>query len=612
MYFDNSKKINETLITSLQDSDLNFARLILPTQKSEVSVVGKYVPMLFGNTFITLDEHLNVIESSDFSKFYYGVSPKFDSSLIIEAISKLKLINDESLKNFIANYSTLFMLHKGQEKYLVALAKYIVIAASYNYGIKINFKNVSLSNDILDELDSTNDFISKKESFLIIHGCPTEKDLGFLNTYRYKYEENELVAVSEYEKGMSIYDVYQNKNDISLINGDIYYSGVLARTLRIEEKETYHSNKGVTSLYLYYERSTYATVFALDNNFINHPLIESDRKIIIEFFNYDDMCKRNYLLNEIEDGKKGREKLIKEVNNYLKYSYNVNQIGVTGNIISSDNYLIFGKRAKSSIDSEKIYPSANGNAEIVDENVEFYIDSVDVDYPTLRIDKSMNSFGLELCREAEAELNISLNNNLLKCYGIIISGIIHPETNQEELYPFHYRRLHLNILFKQNVDVDLKKIQQLQTIATEKYENSELHGLIVKTYKGAFDFFKKQIDNFLRKIMKCKLLITSLFTIALFFLSLNTINFSLKDWSTRVSFIFAVLVVVITIIDVIKSIKEKNKQKKYRHSITIIINKELDKQIDSALNTVFKKNTYHPIAYIALKLYLLDILSKNR
>ena len=151
------------------------------------------------------------------------------------------------------------------------------------------------------------------------------------------------------------------------------------------------------------------------------------------------------MTKEIVDGENGRKKLIAEINEYLKYSYNVNQIGVSGNIISSDGNLIYSVRDDKAIDSDKIYPSVNGNVEIADKNVSLYIDSVDVDYPSLDINGYQNSFGAELCRESAAELNIPLNNNLLKCYGIIISGNIPSCTVKDEdlnkiddstLYPF--------------------------------------------------------------------------------------------------------------------------------------------------------------------------------
>ena len=612
MYFDKFKEINDELNSHLEKSDLNYARLILPMQKGDVATVGKYVPDFFGDYFITLNGQLDIIESNDFNEFYYGVSPKLDSSLMIETISKLKLTNAKSLEDFVACHSSLFMLHKGQEEYLLPLAKYIVLSVSYNYGIKIDFKDISLTNSILEKMGSKNIFLSQEDALLTIHGCPTEELLDLLGKYSYTYEDDDHITISNSGKGMSIYDVYSNKDNISLINGDIFYSGVLPRMVRIEEKENWHSNKEVTSLYLYYERSTYATVFSLDNNFTNHPLIKDEKEKVIAFFCYDDNCKRTYLKKSVEDGKKGRQKLISEINQYLERSYNVNQIGVTANIISSDDYLIFGKRSQKSIDSGKIYPSANGNAEIVDKNVEFYSDSADVDYPTLNVDNTSNSFGLELCRETEAELNLSLNNNLLKCYGIVISGIVPPEVDEGADYPFRYRRLHFNILYKQKVGIDLKKIKKLQAIATEKYENSELHGLSVKVYNGTFDFFKKLTESLLRRLMKLRLFITSCFTIALFFLSLNTINFSLKDWSTRVSFMFAVLVTSMALVDAIKNIKEKRKQKKYMHTAVINIAKDVDEKISKQLDEILKNNSYHPVAYIAFKLYLIETVYKAK
>ena len=612
MHFNKFKEFNDELNEHLQKSDLNYARLILPMRKSEFAIVGKYAPKLFGDCFITLNEQLDVIESDDFSAFYYGASPKLNSSLIIEAISNLELTNTKRLENFVASHSSLFMMHKGQEEYLLPLAKYITLAISYNYGIKFDFKDYSIANAIFAQIDPKNIFVSQKDSLLTIHGCPTEEVLDLLEKYSYICNADNHITVANLGEGVSIYDIYRNKDNISLIEGDVFYSGVLPRTLRIEEKENWHSNKEVASLCLYYERSTYATVFALDNNFTKHPLIEKEKGKIVAFFNQDDQCKREYLIEPIEEGRNGRQKLLSEINCYLKHSYSVNQIGVTGNIISSDDYLIFSKRAKKAIDSDKVYPSANGNAEIEDSNVEFYTDSVNVDYPTINIEKETNSFGMELCREVEAELNISLNNNLLKCYGIVISGIIPPKAKPSDDYIFPERRLHFNILFKQSVDPDFKKIQQLQAIATEKYENSELHGLSVKTYKGIFDRFKKEVGSFLRKLTGWRTAITSVFTIALFLLSLNTINFSLEDWSASVSFAFAILVFLTTSMDITKRIKEKRSQKKYQHSIVITANRDVKKQIERNLNKVLYNSSYHPVAYIALKLYLIEMVYKTK
>lgn len=612
MSFDKFTAINNELSFRLQKSDLNYARLILPTRESEAAVIGKYAPHFLGSSFITLNEQLDVIENNDFSKFYYGVSPKLDSSLIIAAIANLQFIDAKGLKEFVKKYSSLFMLHKGQEKYVLALAKYIVLAFSYNYGIRIFFPSEAEAKTIVDKSNIDKKFLTCKEKTVTIHGCPTSELIQLLEEYRYISKDDGIYAVPLTEgMGVSITDIYKARENISLVNGDVFYSGVLPRTLQIEEGDGWHSNKDVTPLYLYYERSTYATVFALDNNFTRHPIIANERELIIEFFRYDDDCKRKYLNECVVSGVEGRKKLIREINRYLECSYNVNQIGVTANVISSNGFLIYGKRGANAIDSGKIYPSVNGNAEIADADVEFYRDSVNVDYPTLNIDSAQNGFGMELCREGEAELNFEFNNNLLKCYGMVISGCIPAETEALEKYPDH-RRLHFNILFKQKVNADFREIKRLQSIATEKYENSELHGVSVKTYKGFFDFLKKTIEQGIRKLLKCRLVITNIFTIALFLLSFNTISFSLKDWSSSVSFGFALLIVIMTVVDIIKGIKEKRNASKFEHSVGVIMNKNADAQIDEAMDKILKNNKYHPVVYIALKLYLLEAVFENK
>ncbi len=608
MYFDKFQEINGELSERLKNSDFNYARLLLPAQEGNVAVIGKYVPQFLGNSFVSLNERLEAVESEDFSKFYYGASPKLDNSLIIDAISNLQFVNSFGLEKFVAEHFELFMLHKGQDKYLLPLAKYIVLALTYNYGIKIKFENEAEAETIVQQSDVKGAFLKKKGVEITVHGCPTEQLLNALDGYQYvDTGEGVFRAVPKgTTEGVTVYDVYCEKQNIALIKGDVFYSGVLTRALHIEERESCYSNKGVSSVYLYYERSTFATVFAFDNNFTDHPIIQKEKEVVVEFFREDDNCKRKYLLEPVLGGAQGREKLLTEVNEYLKKSYNVNQIGVTGNVITSDDFLLYGKRGAQAIDAGKIYPGVNGNAEIADENVRFYSDSVDVDYPTLDLSSSQGSFGKELSREAEAELNLSFNNNLWKCYGIIVSGVIPKATEPSAEYPFSVRRLHLNILFKQKTDVDFKKVRQLQSIATENYETSELNGLSVRIYKSGFDWLKKKAEACVRGVMKWKSIITSIFTIALFFLSLSTIRFSLNDWSSRVSVLFAVLVVIITLLDIVKAIKEKHERTKYERVMTIISNENVDKRINEVLNQILQGNNYYPMAYIALKLYLIE------
>ena len=69
MNFDKFKEINDELSITLQESDLNYARLILPTRNSEVAVVGKYAPKFLGDCYFTLNKQLDIVECDDFDEF---------------------------------------------------------------------------------------------------------------------------------------------------------------------------------------------------------------------------------------------------------------------------------------------------------------------------------------------------------------------------------------------------------------------------------------------------------------------------------------------------------------------------------------------------------------
>lgn len=611
MFFDRFQSLNDELDAHLNGADLNFARYILPAQEGNLTVSCRYTPTFFGNSFLVLDANLHPTVSKEADKFYYGASPKLDSTLIMHAISELKLTCAEDLDAFVAEHADLFMLHIGQEKYLLPLARYLVLAFSYNYGITLKFRSKKEADFFLEKADDYGVFITKAEEKLILHGCPTKAMLDLLDGFCYILEDGCFLAVSPSTAGaLHIRDIYHTKEHLSLVRGEEFYSGVLPRPLHIAEKESWHRNKNIISVCLSYERSTYATVFALDNNFTAHPLLARDRGTLTEFFYADDDCKRTYLQKPVIGGEAGRRALLADINDYLAHSYNVNQIGVTGNILSADGYLLYGKRGKKAEDSGKLYPSVNGNAEIADRDVAFYSDSADVDRPTLDITHAQNGFGGEIERECEAELNMALNSNLWRCYGLFLSGSIPKEPTDAERaagYPHKKRRLHFNILYKQNTAADFERIHTSQRLATERYETAELHGLRVKVYRGRFDRILQAIEGFLHFLVKYRSIVTSAFTVALFFLSIKNITFSVSGWNSYLSAILAIIVAIITVTDTVREIRKSKKQRKYlSRSIHIIQNKKVEQQLNKVLSDFFDGKPHHPFTYMAVKLYLLE------
>lgn len=596
-------EINNSMQKYLQGKDLNFSKFIVPAKEGEVTIIGKYAQKHYGDyknalgdgfcRLIVENNQLKVVQSQDYDGFYYGISPRFNNSMIMDELSKFSLKNKEGLEKFVAEHADLFMLHKGQEKYLAAMAKYFTLCMFYNFGMKISLRDKTETDAFVKLFGDKHPYFKIKDNVLIIHGCPTEAVLDFLISHGYMERDYDSKGSSECEFG--------------LVNGDVFYSGVLLRPVHIEERNVWNSNSNISAMCIYYERSTYGTVFSLDNNLTEHPLLTAEEKeLISEFFKTDDECKIKYLCHPVENGEAGRTKTIAQINAYLKDSYNVNQIGITGNIITADQVLIYGKRSPSSIDSGKLYPSVNGNAEIADLDVEFYSDSAEVDFPQMSVESMPFRFGKELCRETEAELNLSLSNNLWKCYGLALSGIVPAEAGEGAR-----RRMHFNVIFKQSINQTFEEIREMQKTAVENYENGELHGVKIKIFENRAQWLRSIMKNVLQLVIDSRDIIGSVLTVLLFYLSMANLENTLDGLNTAISAFFAVLVLLTTVSSVIKRIKVYFQRKKYLHNVIIVNNtKDIENKLNKAGDAIMMKHECHPVTYLAIRLHLMELVTK--
>ena len=142
----------------------------------------------------------------------------------------------------------------------------------------------------------------------------------------------------------------------------------------------------------------------------------------------------------------------------------------------------FGLRASKNIDDGALYPSVNGNAEVYDENVQFYNNSVYEDLPTVYLHKKRSDLLGEIAREAYGELNMPSEKESWSCYGMIISGNL-PKVGQEKSGS---RRCHFNVLFENEVDETLSDIKNRYGKASEAFENKNFAAVVVKYYKTRF------------------------------------------------------------------------------------------------------------------------------
>ena len=475
------KRKKEKKVTERDIEKLNYSKLYVPSKAKKVSVVGSYVANDddFRNTHryarLTYDKQDKLLKTvlhtgKDWDDFYYGASPIIDSSLIIKEIRNKLFQEEDGVYKFVCKYADNFMIHEKFKEALPAIAQYIVVGMLEKFGVKIccdELTEQDISNLSGKNVRRIKEGRGKKTTeYLCICGCPSQSIFEALSKYTFKIEDQNLIPT---DNGLSFEDCFNNYNVIHTLNGSTYYNGVLLRALQIYQ-ESDAVNQDVVALKIDFERTTYAAIDALSNNFTNsYFLSETVKRKIIKILRSDDEFRYKKL---VESNDTSEEAFLASINEYLSQTISALQIGVSANIISSDGFLLFGEREKGTIDENFIYPGVNGNAEIADKNVAFYKMSTTEDYPDITIDNAFRTdFNGEISREMLAELNIDSLNKHWNCYGISLSGTTasHLQENNENAYIELERRLHFNILFEQQLDIDLYTIRKKQKICHNKH-----------------------------------------------------------------------------------------------------------------------------------------------
>lgn len=617
----NIKEINESISDYLKDKKFNFAKCLIPEDDKKISIIGKYNPQLIKG-FIGLDENLKPIDLKDSKDYYYGVSPKLSESIIIEAISDLKVTSTEKLKKFVLENRNYFFLHQKDKEYIYYFAEYVCLRLLNLYGIRLYFHSgcdrdkfyneciTSLTKDIFLEKDSNNPKLLK------IKGCPDDKLLDFFNQNYVFYMKNNLIIIEEkssniidLDKYMKIKDVYHERKNIKLLEGSIFYSGCLLKALKIEKLE--NANLNVDSYCVHFERTSFAAVACINFHykFLFHPFLSKieGNYPIIDFFKKDDRYGQK-MYDEILkiDCLNDKDSALEIINTYLLLTSNTPQICVSGNLITEDNYMILTKRAKNSIDENLYYPGINGNAEIADSNVEFYFNSVEEDFPEIDLDSKRIDFNGELSRECFAELGISLDKRNWKPMGIVMFGKINRDKDMIDNYPLTDRRVHFSLLFEQKTSDDLKSLIIKQKNSTENYENQKVKGCKINCYNSLFHMIMSNLFYSMKKMLGIKALVTAGLSIALFFIFLANGSYY-GTIEKYVSLIFAFLVFLDSISSVILNLYDKYKLSKNKKDIYFISSKVNESKVKAGIENILEiKNTceVYPVSYIALRLYI--------
>lgn len=597
------------------DGSLNYSKIYVPSNANKVSVIGNYVTAEddFRNSHkyakLRYDEQNQILKTDlytgkDWDTFYYGATPIIESSLIIKEIRNKLFQGEDGVYKFVCKYADNFMIHAAYENVLPALSQYIVVAMLEKFGVKI-ICNSLIEHKISSLLDKNVKLVEEQKDKTVfkciyVYGCPSQSFFKTLEGVNFEVNDQILVPSS---KGLSFEKCFKQHGIIHNLKGNAYYNGVLLRALRIDQ-ECDAVNQGVVALKINFERTTYASIDALSNNFTDSCFLQKGvRREIIKLLKEDDEF-RLQKLTKSEDV--SEESFLANLNEYLSQTVSAVQVGVSANIVSSDGFLLFGQREKNTIDENLIYPSVNGNAEIADKNVAFYKMSTKEDYPDININNAFRiDFNGEISRELLAELNIDSVHKHWDCYGVCLSGTTasYLQKKEVDIYREVERRLHFNVLFEQQLDVDLYTIKQKQKNATEKYENQRIIGVKYSFFESMFSLSIRKLSNAIRIILALKDFITTAIALIVFFVALNSAEQEMSTWITAV---FSCLFILQSIINLYSDFSRKKVWLISPKRDILVEYVKKDKILDKAL----LGKEMHPVVPILLMCYINSHIKK--
>lgn len=597
------------------DGKLNYARFFTSYEAKKISTVANCVTKdenfrsekQFARLKYDADNDilLTTLHGGDeWDNFYYGVSPIIDSGLIIKEIRGKLFQEENSVYKFVCKYAENFMIHKPFMQDLPVIAQYITCVILQKFGIKLRY-NQTIKDKLAGLQDKNTKIVTdekekEKVDYLYVYGCPSKKFFSALEQLKFTIDENHALCTTD--DGISIDDAFKKHGVIHNLRGDVYYSGVLLRATGVN-LEFDDVNQGVAAIKMNFERTTYATIDALSNNFTKNIFLDKSTQLeIIRILKNDDKLKQELLVERKEESSAD---FLTNVNEYLEKTVSAVQIGVSSNLITSDDYLLFGIREKIAIDNNHIYPSVNGNAEIADKNVSFYKTSVKEDYPDIDINSLFRiDFNGEISREMRAELNIDSPLNNWDCYGICLTGTTpsHLDSNNDD-YLESERRLHFNILFEQKINCDLHDVNKRQKTATEKYENKQMIGVRYSFFKNLSSLTFNAFKTLLKSTLSFKDGITTVMAIIVFFLAFRSKKMEASEW---VTIIFTCLVFLQNILNIFGFLQRKKETPPHKKQ-TIIIDR-VDKV--KALKRHLIGKEMHPVVPILLLCYINSNMSK--
>lgn len=588
--------INNNVLNLCKDLEgVNFIKLINHNDyinnklNKKISFIIKYKkPNIYYN--------YNKEKSTD--EYYYGLSAKLKIEDIAKLICSDILIDNIKLKSFLNENKDYFILDKLDllEEFGEALFARSILQISLHYGFTFLCKNK-------DDFNTLENFSKIKNYHLYlkfndgtlevsIKGRPSNE---FINDFPFKLYKKDLTEAIFNTEGIELKDIYEGKCEflISLLD-KTYYSGVLPRLKQIVLIKDEFYNPNIISYKLIIEKTTYAFVESFDNtSLLDYDILANYKNTLIKFNKKEYELEHSYIHKDNFS--------LEDINNYLNKTNNNNNIAVSANIITNDDYLLYGLRSKDSIDNGSIYCSFNGQSEIRDDNVNYYHDSAYEDYPTIDINsKDRIDFKNEFSREMIAELSLTGFEKNYQYLGISVLGI-----KTDNFDPKEDRRLHFNILAEHITTYKYREIASSWENSLESFENKKILGLKLTAYHNKKEFIFKGIYNFIKLAFNSKDVITIILAIIT-----GSFIFAATNIDELANSIFTILFALIFIINFILSIKDKLNlyksivRKKYIYNTNINncinkINKKFIKKIKSK-----KKFILSPIAILLTYIHI--------
>ncbi len=409
-------------------------------------------------------------------------------------------------------------------------------------------------------------------------GCSLHKVMPLLYT-NFNVKENDCLT-SKSQKTSIVEPL--NMADVDIIGlTKCYYSGVMPKVLKIEKSKDNSANGNLQIYNIKFCKTTFATLDAMDNSYIkNHILLSGAinedttyREVLDRADIYEDKLKSMYL--------SGDNVSIDQVNECVKCSLNSNTCAVTCDILTIDGRHIMTRRSADVVDTGTIYPSCNGQSELLDNNVSFYKKSVYEDNPTIDTESDRRiDFSDEVKREAYAELGVEITNNSLEYLGISLLGICPTSKIDEnatkckvekneipfiELRPIEEkRRFHFNIYTKSKSNDCMEEIEKKVESAVENFESDKKFGINLKIDNNASDTTNRRMSILMTAISYLDTISVLALSIVLLLVSSFTsgagdINITIDIIATCISSITASIAILNLLRDYTKYLIKRNR-----------------------------------------------------